>query len=394
MMTGAPACLSLPLVSVIIDNYNFGRYLKGAADSVFAQTYPNIECIIVDDASTDESPRILDEIAAARPSVKIIRRKINGDQIAACLDGFAESKGDYVLFLDADDVLLEHCVATHVFVHLSLRTPVGFTCSDMLQVVGDNVVLGGNGTMANYVLRARPAKAIARAGAATAIPGLRALMNSIDASVLDRLYKVDAGCRTWPWTATSGFFFRRDALNLWAKTPGLADLRRSADGFFALAINVVTGSVLIDESLAGLRMHGANNFSRHPHLNNIRNYDVMTSERETRYRCTILDEMTRDPARFRFNHPNLLKRSLFAADMRETCDNAPAWARNSRLSHLLVKQYASLAPVAGERNVARWMFEKGVPAKVLKEEGIRYAFSDRVKGTLFRLWRYARTGGH
>jgi glycosyltransferase involved in cell wall biosynthesis len=390
MMTGAPACLSLPFVSVIIDNYNFGRYLKDAADSVFAQTYPNIECIIVDDASTDESPRILDEIAAARPSVKIIRRKINGDQIAACLDGFAESKGDYVLFLDADDVLLEHCIATHVFVHLSLRTPVGFTCSDMLQVVGGNVVLGGNPTMANYVLRTTPAKAITRVSAA--IPGLGALMNGIDASVVDRLYEVDADCRIWPWTATSGFFFRRDALNLWAKTPGLAELRRSTDGFFALAVNVVTGSVLIDESLAGLRMHGANNFSRHPHLSNIRNYDVVTSERETQYRRTILDEMTRDPARFRFNHPDLLKRSLFAADMRETCDDAPAWARHSRLSHLLVKRYASLAAVAGERNVTRWMFEKGVPAKVLKENGIRYAFRDWAMAALFRLSRHTRTG--
>ena len=91
-MAEARECLSLPLVSVIIDNYNFGRYLKDATDFVFAQTYPNIECIIVDDASTDESPRILDEIAVVRPSVKVIRRDFNGDQIAACLDGFASSK--------------------------------------------------------------------------------------------------------------------------------------------------------------------------------------------------------------------------------------------------------------------------------------------------------------
>ena len=109
-------------------------------------------------------------------------------------------------------------------------------------------------------------------------------------------------CRAWPWTATSGFFFRRDALNLWAKTPGLAALRRSTDGFFALAVNVITGSVLIDESLAGLRIHGANNFTQHPQLNNIRNYDIETSEREARYRHTILEEITRDPARFRFHH--------------------------------------------------------------------------------------------
>ncbi|MGP8231827.1 MAG: glycosyltransferase family 2 protein [Methylovirgula sp.] len=389
-MAEARECLSLPLVSVIIDNYNFGRYLKDATDSVFAQTYPNIECIIVDDASTDESPRILDEIAVVRPSVKVIRRDFNGDQIAACLDGFASSKGDYVLFLDADDVLLEHCIAMHVFVHLSLRTPVGFTCSDMLQVVGNDVVLGGNIAMSNYILRAKPPKAAARTTAT--ISALGSSMKGVDPSVLDRIYKVDMNCRAWPWTATSGFFFRRDALNLWAKTPGLAALRRSTDGFFALAVNVITGSVLIDESLAGLRIHGANNFTQHPQLNNIRNYDIETSEREARYRHTILEEITRDPARFRFHHAGLLKRSLFAADTQDTSENAPAWARNSRLSYLFVKRYASLAPVVGERKIACWMFEKGVPAKVLKKAGIRYTFADWVKGTLARTLRYTRRG--
>ncbi|REF86261.1 glycosyl transferase family 2 [Methylovirgula ligni] len=390
-MAEARELLSLPLVSVVIDNYNLGRYLKDAADSVFAQTYPNIECIIVDDASTDDSTRVLDEIAAARSSVKVIRRQINGDQIAACLDGLAASRGDYIVFLDADDVLLKHCIATHVFVHLSLRIPVGFTCSDMLQIVSGNIVLGGNSVMSRYILGAKPPKAPARTAANSATDGL---MQYVDPSVLDRIYKVDMKCRAWPWTATSGFFFRRDALNLWANAPGLAELRRSTDGFFGLAINAITGSVLIDESLAGLRIHATNNFTRHPQLNNIRNYDIATSEREVRYRHIILEEITRDPGRFRFHHTGLLKRSLFAADTRETSDTAPAWARKSRLSHLFVTRYASLASVVGESKIACWMFEKGVPARVMKEAGIRYAFADRIKGTLARAWRYTRRDGN
>ena len=47
--------VELPLVSVIIINYNYGRFLRQAVDSVIGQTYPHVECIIVDNASTDES---------------------------------------------------------------------------------------------------------------------------------------------------------------------------------------------------------------------------------------------------------------------------------------------------------------------------------------------------
>src|SRR5271170_4772365 len=126
------------LVGVVVVNYNCGRFLREAVDSVFAQTFPNIECIIVDDASTDESPAVLAEIAAARPAAAIVKRPVNGGMSAAMLEGFTASTGEYVLFLDADDLLFDRCIATHVFVHLSLRLPVGFTCSDMVRLVGDH----------------------------------------------------------------------------------------------------------------------------------------------------------------------------------------------------------------------------------------------------------------
>ncbi len=51
--------LSLPLVSVVVINFNYGRFLRAAVDSVFGQTYPNVECIVVDNGSTDESGAVL-----------------------------------------------------------------------------------------------------------------------------------------------------------------------------------------------------------------------------------------------------------------------------------------------------------------------------------------------
>src|SRR6202040_3570382 len=126
---------SLPLVSVIIVNYNYGRFLKQAADSVFEQTYPNLECIIVDTASTDCSAAVLLDISRECPGAKIVRRKEPGGQSLASKEGFEASSGEYVVFLDADDYLLASFVETHVFVHLSLRVPVGFSSSDMIQAV-------------------------------------------------------------------------------------------------------------------------------------------------------------------------------------------------------------------------------------------------------------------
>src|ERR1700730_16743846 len=97
---------SLPLVSVIIVNYNYGRFLKQAADSVFEQTYPNIECIIVDNASTDSSAGVLLDISREYPGAKMVRRKDPGGQSLAAKEGFEASSGEYVVFVDADDLLL------------------------------------------------------------------------------------------------------------------------------------------------------------------------------------------------------------------------------------------------------------------------------------------------
>jgi glycosyltransferase involved in cell wall biosynthesis len=133
---------SLPLVSVIVVNYNYGRFLKQVVDSIFEQTYPNIECIVVDNASTDESADVLQDIAKENPGAKILRRNDNGGQSLASKEGFEVSTGEYVVFLDADDYLLASFVETHVFVHLSLRVPVGFSSSDMIQAVDSRMVTG------------------------------------------------------------------------------------------------------------------------------------------------------------------------------------------------------------------------------------------------------------
>ena len=95
-----------PLVSVIIDNFNYARFVRAAIDSALAQTYAPVEVIVVDDGSTDNSR---DAISSYGNRVSAIF-KPNGGHASAFNAGFSASHGSIVMFLDADDALLPDAV--------------------------------------------------------------------------------------------------------------------------------------------------------------------------------------------------------------------------------------------------------------------------------------------
>jgi len=89
-----------PLVSVLINNYNYGRFLAEAIDSALNQTYPHVEVIVVDDGSTDDSRQI---IAGYGDRILPVLKE-NGGQASAMNAGFAVSSGKVICLLDADDL--------------------------------------------------------------------------------------------------------------------------------------------------------------------------------------------------------------------------------------------------------------------------------------------------
>ncbi|MCK6423634.1 MAG: glycosyltransferase [Burkholderiaceae bacterium] len=97
------------LVSIVINNHNYGRFLGQAIDSALAQTHAALEVIVCDDASTDDSWEVMQRYGTR---ITALRLAENGGQAAAMNAGFAASCGEFVLFLDSDDLLDPSTVAT------------------------------------------------------------------------------------------------------------------------------------------------------------------------------------------------------------------------------------------------------------------------------------------
>lgn len=95
-------CNAQPLLSVIIPVYNVEKYLKRCVNSVLKQSYSNLEIILVDDGSSDNSGAMCDEIAAFDDRVKVIHKK-NGGLSSARNAGIDVATGTYIAFVDSDD---------------------------------------------------------------------------------------------------------------------------------------------------------------------------------------------------------------------------------------------------------------------------------------------------
>jgi glycosyltransferase involved in cell wall biosynthesis len=94
------------LVSILINNCNYGRFVADSIDSALTQTYSNCEVIVVDDGSKDNSREVISSFGSRIKTVF----KSNGGQATAFNAGFAESSGDVICFLDSDDVFLPNKV--------------------------------------------------------------------------------------------------------------------------------------------------------------------------------------------------------------------------------------------------------------------------------------------
>lgn len=215
------------LVSIIITNYNYDKFLKSAIDSALNQIYLKTEVVVVDDGSTDNSRDIIKSYGDQIVPVL----KANGGQASAFNAGFAASRGDIICFLDSDDMFMPEKVAEIVEV-FSLDQELGW-CYHPLQLKDANT-----GTLIKSSYTCSSGKC-----------DLRELMKT--GNITGKL----PCC-----PATSGLCFRRSLLQQILPMPEAASISLSDNYIKFTAVALSKGFTLAKE-LALQNIHSDNAFS-------------------------------------------------------------------------------------------------------------------------------------
>lgn len=100
-----------PLISFIVPVYNVELYLKKSLDSILNQTYKNLEIILIDDGSTDQSGSICDEYATKDHRIQVVHQENKGLSATRNV-GISLITGDYIYFMDSDDEIISTCIET------------------------------------------------------------------------------------------------------------------------------------------------------------------------------------------------------------------------------------------------------------------------------------------
>jgi len=213
-----------PRVSIIINNYNYDRFLDEAIASALSQTYLQTKVIVVDDGSTDRSR----EIIASYGDRIIPVFKENGGQASAFNAGFSASQGEIIIFLDSDDVLLPNIVQQVV---------EAFQQSDIVKVQYQLQVIDGDSKKTEKI-----------------IPESRYMPSGNMRSHIIKFHSY--GC-----PPTSGNAFSAAALRRIFPMPE-TEYRIVADEYINNLVPLLGNIVSLHQVGALYRMHGDNNFCK------------------------------------------------------------------------------------------------------------------------------------
>src|SRR5256885_8978400 len=260
--------IRLPRVSVVVTCFNCPDYVGDAIRSVARQSLRDFDCVIVDDASTDDSAavaqRTLEELGHD-PRFRQVRLPKNVGQTGATRAGLAETRATFVCFLDSDDLWNPDFLERHLAAHLNESYAVGFTACNARLIDGQGKLIAG---CVYWFGKERASADRDRAFAPidpARVPKLDVAGNAAQwrKQTPYRLYTKRAV--HWVWVSTSSMMFRRSLIDLVFPDDDEA-YRLHMDFYVVVMAQMVSGSLLIDEPLYSYRLHGRNFAANNPVL--------------------------------------------------------------------------------------------------------------------------------
>jgi glycosyltransferase involved in cell wall biosynthesis len=213
-------------VSIVINNFNYARFLGEAIESALTQTHRDVEVIVVDDGSTDDSREVL---AAYHGRIRALLQENRG-QGGAFNAGFAATSGDVILFLDADDVLLPGAAAA------AAAAAERVTDGNLSQIHWRLLDIDGHGKPSGETTPSEPLA---------------------DGDLLDDL--LSDGPLQWSSPPTSGNAWPRGYLVRVMPVPE-AEFRLSADAYLMALAPLYGRLTAIEPAQARYRRHGSNHW--------------------------------------------------------------------------------------------------------------------------------------
>jgi FkbM family methyltransferase len=302
--------VQMPKVSVIIGNFNQGKFAGDTIRSVAAQTYDNLECVIVDDMSTDGSRGLIETALSelGDDRFRFIPRDVNGGQMAAMLTGLDATRAPFVAFVDADDIWCPDFLEHHVAAHLSASGTAAISSSHMMLIDEAGALIASESPNAE--------------GWANEKRTILPKYITFAGEGLERLAFVDRRAKGWLWTVTSAMMFRRNAIA--ALRPASPEkIRIQADSFWAYGAHMLGGTVRLERALGYYRLHGANSWANSGYFGSGSRMGVEDAD----VAATIQQELTRT---FCAVAPGL-ERSLETGQLARAFANYVGWPQAIRL---------------------------------------------------------------
>ncbi len=260
----------LPRISVVVTCYNCRDYIADAIRSVARQTLGDFECVIVDDASTDDSVAVIETTLNELHDIRfrLVRLARNVGQTGATRQGLKQTNAPFVCFLDSDDLWNDDFLERHLAAHMNETYAVGFTaCNARLIDGGGTLIAGTVYWFGHDRARVDADKAFLPVDPAR-VPKIASGPDGTKGAKWQnrapyRLYTKRAV--HWVWVSTSSMMFRRSLIDLVFPDDD-ETYRLHMDFYIVVMAQMVSGSLLIDDALYSYRLHGRNFAANNPVL--------------------------------------------------------------------------------------------------------------------------------